>query len=341
MNLVESTAGQSPVRVLVVIVNYKTAALTVACLCSLATEIAENRWIRVTVVDNDSGDSNVIAAAIQARGWSDWVSLTQAERNGGFAYGNNRGIEPALKWSEPPDYFLILNPDTEVRSGAIRSLVEFLDEHPRVGIAGGSFEFEDGSAWPIAFRFHSALSQLEQGIRLGPVSRMLRNRMVVRTMGGEPAEVDWVSGASMMIRRQVVQDVGLMDEGYFLYFEETDYCLQARRAGWSCWYVPHSRVMHICGQSTGVSSRENKLKRMPAYWFASRSRYFVKNHGLAYARIADVAFGVGLALWNLRRILTRHPQVDPPGMLADFWRSSVLFKSARDVRRLMGGPHIA
>jgi N-acetylglucosaminyl-diphospho-decaprenol L-rhamnosyltransferase len=341
MSKPDFSSGKSPIRVLVVIVNYKTATLTVACLRSLAAEVALHPWIKVTVVENDSGDGAVLAASIRANGWGDWVSLTLTERNGGFSYGNNRGIAPALRWSEPPDYFLILNPDTEVRTGAIRALADFLDEHPRVGIAGSSFEFEDGSAWPIAFRFHSALGQFEQGIRLGSVTRLLCKLTVARTMGAEPAEVDWVAGASMMIRRQVVRDIGLMDEGYFLYFEEADYCLQARRAGWPCWYVPQSRVMHMCGQSTGVSSRDNKLKRMPAYWFASRSRYFVKNHGLAYARIADVAFGVGLALWNLRRILTRHPQVDPPGMLADFWRSSVLFKSARDVRRLMGGPHIA
>lgn len=315
------------VHVLVVIVNYKLAGLTVACLRSLEPEVAADPRIRAVVVENDSGDGDAISAAIWEHGWGDWASLRIAERNGGFSYGNNRGIEPALQWPEPPDYFLLLNPDTELRSGAIRELVKYMDAHPEVGIAGSSFEDQDGSEWPIAFRFPTVWSQFEQGIQFGPVSWLLWNRIVARTMGREPAEVDWVAGASMMVRRKVIEDIGLMDEGYFLYFEEVDFCLRARRAGWPCWYVPQSRVMHISGQSTGVSARERKLKRMPAYWFASRSRYFVKNHGLAYARLTDLAFGVGLALRTLRRLLLKRPDRDPPGMLADFWRTSVLFQS--------------
>ena len=331
---------QTPAHTLVVIVNYKTAALTIACLRSLAPEVAEDPGIRVVVVENASGDGDAIAAAIREHAWGDWATLTIAARNGGFSYGNNRGIAPALAWPTPPDYFLILNPDTEVRSGAIRELVGYMNAHPEVGIAGSSFENEDGSLWPIAFRFHTVWSQFENAIQFGPISRLLRNRVAARIMGREPAEVDWVSGASMMVRRKVIEDVGLMDEGYFLYFEEVDFCLQARRAGWPCWYVPQSRVMHISGASTGVSARDRKLKRMPAYWFESRSRYFVKNHGVAYARLTDLAYGVGLTLSTLRGFLSRRASRDPPGMLWDFWRTSVLFKRGREVRRRFGGPGV-
>lgn len=330
-------AAGSAVRALVVIVNYKTAELTAACLRSLEPEVASDPGIRAVVVENASGDDKAIGATILEHGWGAWAALTIAERNGGFSYGNNRGIEPALRWPNPPDYFLLLNPDTEVRSGAIRALVDYMDTHPDVGIAGCSFENEDGSDWPIAFRFPTAWSQFEQGIRFGPVTRLLKNRVVARTMGREPAEVDWVAGACMMVRRKVVEDIGLMDEGYFLYFEEVDFCLRARRAGWRCWYVPQSRVMHISGASTGVSARDRKLKRMPAYWFESRSRYFVKNHGLAYARLTDLAFGVGLTLSTLRNLLSGRPSKDPPGMLLDFWKTSVLFQRGRDVRRRLDG----
>jgi N-acetylglucosaminyl-diphospho-decaprenol L-rhamnosyltransferase len=324
---------QKPVRVLVIIVNYKTAGLTIACLRSLEPQIAADPWIRVVVVENDSGDAEAIAAAITEHDWGSWASLVIAERNGGFSYGNNLGIKPALRWSEPPDYFLLLNPDTEVRGRAIQALVEYMDPRPEVGIAGSSFEYPDGSEWPIAFRFPTAWSEFEYGIRLGPISRLLKNRVVAREMGREPAEVDWVSGASMMVRREVIEDVGLMDEGYFLYFEEVDFCLRARRAGWPCWYVPQSRVMHIVGQSTGVSAQERKLDRMPPYWFASRSRYFVTNYGLTYARLADLAFGLGLTFWTVYRLLRRRRSSDPPGMLVDFWRTSVLFQSAGGVHR--------
>jgi GT2 family glycosyltransferase len=132
----------------------------------------------------------------------------------------------------------------------------------------------------------------------------------------------------MIVRREVFRDAGLMDEGYFLYFEETDFCLQARRAGWPCWYVPASRVMHESGQCTGVSARRQRPGRRPAYWFASRRRYFVKNHGPLYARLADLAFGLGYALWRLRRVLQRKPDTDPPHLLRDFVKYN-LFRSRK------------
>src|SRR4030095_15275575 len=171
MSSVSEQQEASPVRVLVVIVNYKSAALTIACLRSIEPEIGKDQWIRVVVVENGSGEGETIEAAIQAQNWSSWASLKIAERNGGFSYGNNLGIQWALRWTQRPGYFLMINPDTEVRSGAIRALVEYMDAHPDVGIAGSSFENQDGSDWPIAFRFPSVWSQFEEGIRFGPVSR--------------------------------------------------------------------------------------------------------------------------------------------------------------------------
>jgi N-acetylglucosaminyl-diphospho-decaprenol L-rhamnosyltransferase len=149
---------------------------------------------------------------------------------------------------------------------------------------------------------------------------------VARTMTGEEAQVDWLPGASMMIRREVFKSIGLMDEGYFLYYEETDFCLQARRANWSCWYVPQSRVMHIAGQSTGVTDRKAVPRRLPQYWFNSRRRYFTKNHGIFYAALADLAWTVGFVLWRLRRVVQRKPDTDPPKFLEDFLRNSVFLK---------------
>jgi N-acetylglucosaminyl-diphospho-decaprenol L-rhamnosyltransferase len=329
-------SARASVRVLVVIVSYRTASLTVACLQSLQAEVSNCRSIRVVVVDNASGDATQVKAAIEANEWGDWVTLLVAPRNGGFSYGNNRGIAPTLDWQQPPDYFLLLNADTEVRGRAVGALVDFMDAHPTVGIAGSSFENPDGTDWPLAFRFPSIAGQFEQAVRLGIVTRLLRHWVVARTMGHQPAEVDWVAGASMMIRRQVIEDVGLMDEAYFLYFEEVDYCLQARRAGWSCWYVPQSRVMHICGQSTGVSSPQQNTRPLPDYWFASRSRFFVKNHGVVYARFADLAFGLGLILRYLRRRITGLVVAEPQRLLSDFWRTSVLFIRGEALRRRIG-----
>jgi GT2 family glycosyltransferase len=323
----------SPQRLLIVIVNYKTAQLTLSCLRSLDTEARSLPGVRVVVVENASGEEEVLARGIGEQGYSPWVDLVVAPRNGGFCYGNNLAIRPALKSEQPPQYVLLLNSDTEIFPGAVRSLLEFADAHPRAGIFGSSFTNPDGSPWPYAFRFITAWSELERGVQLGLLSRLLKNHAVPRTMGQEPAPVDWVAGASMLIRRQVFEAIGLMDEGYFLYFEEVDFCLRARRAGWPCWYVPQSRVMHIAGQSTGVSVRDRRPGRLPAYYFESRHRYFLKNFGPVHTLAADLAFGLGYASYRLRRWLQRKPDQDPQHLLADFWRHSTLLNWSRLSRR--------
>jgi N-acetylglucosaminyl-diphospho-decaprenol L-rhamnosyltransferase len=320
-------------RLLIVIVNYKTAQLTLACLRSLESELKDVPGCRVAVVDNDSGDGAQLCEAIRTNAWEDWVTLRISSRNGGFNAGNNEAIRPALVSGEPPHLVMLLNADTEVRSGAIRTLVEFMKAHPEVGIAGSGIDNPDGSPWPFAFRFITPANQLLNGLRLGVLDRLFERSVVARRMSQcRPAPVDWVAGCSMIIRKEVFDDVGLMDESFFLYYDEVDFCLRAYRAGWPCWYVPQSRIMHIGGQSTGLvglgGAREDtsvRRKRVPRYWFESRRHYFVKNFGIAGAIAADLAFGIGYACWRLRRRLQRKPDLDPPHMLADFWRHSVLF----------------
>jgi GT2 family glycosyltransferase len=308
------------VHVLIAIINYRTGNLVVECLRSLEPEVEAAGDVQVVVVDNASGDASpdVIDDAIKNDGWSDWATLRRLPKNGGFAYGNNLGVRTCWNQSERPDYFWLLNPDCEVRPGATATLVRFLDEHPRAGIAGSSLEFEDGEPWPMAFRFPTLWAELEDGLRFGPVSRLLEDRKVTRVMGDTPERVDSLPGASMMVRADVFESVGLMDEGYFLYYEETDFCLKVAKHGWETWYVPASRVMHICGQSTGVTVVDERPKRLPAYWFESRRRYYTKNHGPLYALGADLLFMASRTAAEVRRTLERKPSQDPPKLLSDF-----------------------
>jgi GT2 family glycosyltransferase len=308
----------------IVVVSYKSAALTVDCLASVAAErAAAPSNIRCVVIDNASGDEPVVAAAIAANGWGDWARVVVAPRNGGFAYGNNLGLKE-LERDGRVDFVHLLNPDTVLRPGAIAALTGFLQAHPRAGIAGGVFENGDGSEWAIAFRFPSALGELEQGVKVGLVSRLLAKACVPMTMGANPAPADWLSGASMMIRREVFDRIGGLDETFFLYFEETEFCHRAKRAGFEVWYVPASRVVHIAGQSTKVTERNVGPRRLPSYWFDSRRLYFTLTHGRAYAAWADalaiVAGGAGLAKSALLGRLGSHV----PHFLRDLWRHSAL-----------------
>ena len=309
-------------KILVIIVNYKTPDLTINCLHSLIPEIQLLPGMTVTVVDNHSGDDSVakIQAAIANENWH-WVNLIASQHNGGFAYGNNLAMSPAMESADTPDYFLLLNPDTEIRTGAIKILVDFLEQHPQAGLAGSSYELADGTLWQMTLRFPSCLSELDSGLRLSLVSKLLKKWVTAQPAGDRITETDWLPGASMLIRRQVVESVGLMDEGYFLYYEETDYCLQAKRAGWSCWYVPQSVVMHIGGQSTGVEAAGRPPERLPQYCFDSRQRYFTKNHGRLYAAIADLLWILGFSLWKIRQFVQRKPNLDPPYYFRDFLRN--------------------
>jgi N-acetylglucosaminyl-diphospho-decaprenol L-rhamnosyltransferase len=316
-------------RTLVVVVNYRTPRLTINCIRSLGPELAASPGSRLIVVDNASGDDSfeAIRAAIASHGWEGWAEVIASPVNGGFAAGNNTAIRVARERGETPDLVWLVNPDAEVRPGALAALCAFMQAHPTTGIAGGSLENEGGQPWPYAFRFPSLWSEIDNGLRLGVISRWLARRSVVQPMGSDPQRVDWISGANFMIRGEVIDRIGLMDEQYFLYFEETDYCRRAQRFGWECWYVPHARVMHMAGQSTGISSTaEGQPRRRPAYWFESRRRYFVKNHGRAYALLTDLAWLSCFAVWRLRRRIQNKPDRDPPGMLADFARHSLLWR---------------
>lgn len=318
--------------VLVIIVNYRTAQLTVECLASLEAELRGHPQSRVVVVENASNDGSagVIAAAIEARGWGAWARMVESPVNGGFAYGNNVALRLGMEGGAGHDYFWLLNPDTAVRPGALQALLDFMRPRPEVGIVGSAIEAQDGELWPYAFRFPTLLSELDHGLRLGLVSRLLRPWSVLWPMSDHAAQVDWVVGASMMVRRSVFDTIGLMDEHYFLYYEETDFCLQARRAGWQCWYVPQSRVMHIAGQSTGVTGKQDEIKRLPKYWFDSRRRFFIKNRSRAYAMATDLVWVASYMLWRGRRVLQRRDDTDPPHLLADFLRHSSL--ATADIR---------
>jgi N-acetylglucosaminyl-diphospho-decaprenol L-rhamnosyltransferase len=315
--------------VLVVIVHYRTPGLVIECLRSLDAEMRAWGNASAVVIDNQSRDGSVprIADALRDERWCDWARLVEAPVNGGFAYGNNQVIGPALAGPNPPQYFWLLNPDTTAYPDAMGALVEFMAARPNVGLAGSAIEEQRGVVWPYAFRFPSLLSELDDGLKLGLVTKLLSRWAILAPMDGREACVDWVPGASLMVKREVFEAIGLMDEDYFLYYEETDFCLQAQRAGWQCWYVPKSRVFHVAGASTGMVDRPPEPRRLPHYWFESRRRYFIKNHSRLYAMATDLVWIASHALWRLRRVLQRKPGFEPPHLLGDFMRHSSLVTS--------------
>jgi N-acetylglucosaminyl-diphospho-decaprenol L-rhamnosyltransferase len=332
-----SSEADARMKLLVVIVNYRVAHLVIECLESVAREINTVPGIHVAVCENGTGDDSAdrIQKAIDAQGWGGWCSLTAISPNLGFTGGNNVILRPVVTSKNPPQYILLLNADTVVLPNAFKALVDFMDEHPKVGIAGSRLQAVDGTVQCSAFRFPSPMSEFESGVKLGLVSRLLDRWKTVLPLPSQTSETDWVSGTSMIIRLKVLQDIGLLDEGYYTYFDDVDICLNARRAGWPTWYVAESQVIHLEGQSTGVTHKV--LQRRPSYLFEARRRYFLKNHGPMYAAFVDAARISGLGLWRLRTVLTGKKDSTPPYFLTDSIKHSVFLSGfrLRDVQNPM------
>ncbi|MBC7605081.1 MAG: glycosyltransferase family 2 protein, partial [Ramlibacter sp.] len=284
----------------VLIVNYRTGTLVVDCLASLVSELPSLQGGRVIVVDNASGDDSMehIGAAIKARGWGNWAELIALPRNGGFAYGNNRALERVRALDPAFGAIVCLNPDATVRPGALAALLGQFGVTPQVGIVGALIEDERGVQQRAGHNFPSPLGELERSAQLGLLTRALTPREVLQVHADVPRRFDWVSGACFAVRREVIDQIGAFDEGYFLYFEETDFCLRAQRAGWSCWHVPQAEVVHLEGASTGINV---SAQRRPPYWYASRRRYFLKAYGVTGLFAADLLWAIGRCSLVLRR----------------------------------------
>jgi hypothetical protein len=328
-------------KLLAVVINYRTAAMTIEALRCLVPELRAIPGSRAVVVENGSGDGSLEAleAALRAEGWGDVVFLAASERNRGFAGGINFAVRPALEGTERPNYVYLLNSDAFVAPGAVRLLLEFLERRRDVGICGSYIHGLAGEPHETAFRFPTILGELIAWVPLWPFTPLLRRYAVAMPIPTRPQAVDWLAGASMLIRREVFDSIGAFDDGFFMYFEETDFCLRARRAGFPTWYLPESRVAHVGGGSTGLLDAR---RPRPAYWFESRRRYLCKHRGAPYLWAANAAWVAGFALAQLRRRVKRLPNPDPPRLLRDFLRHNLLprraFSPERDGTRLADSP---
>lgn len=268
----------------VVIVSYNTRALLRACLASLRAGNVET----IRVVDNGSTDGSIE----MVRGEFPEVELIVPGSNLGFAAGNNL----AIRKSEAR-FVCLLNPDTVVLDGALEKLVDFLVRHPAAGVAGPQLLNPDGTYQHSAFRFPGLL-QAYFDFRPGP-PRVLNSRLNGRYPTGrsEPFEIDHPLGACMVVRREAIEQAGLLDEDYFMYCEEVDWCWRIRKAGWKIFSVPAARVVHYGGASTS-QFRE----KMYVELFRSRLRLYDRIHGKpvssAYRRL--VRWGVSSELERSR-----------------------------------------
>lgn len=286
----------------VIVVSYNTRDLTRDCLAAAYAAIeAAGLDAHVWVVDNASTDGS--AEEVQRR--FPQVTLIASDTNLGFAGGNNVALQAMGALDQPPRHVLLLNSDTVAHADALGQMVSFLDASPHVGAVGAQLLYGDGSFQHGAFHFPTLLMAL---FDFWP----LRNRLAdtrlngryppSRYAAGEPFPIDHPLGAALMMRWQTFRQVGPLDEGYFMYCEEIDWCLRAKRAGWAIYCVPRARVVHLAGQST----RQFREAMVLALW-RSRYRLFERHYPPAYrwAIRCIVAAGMAAEARRTRRALHR------------------------------------
>ncbi len=302
-------------RVAAIVLNYKTPELAASCARSALACLDPERDV-LLVVDNDSGDDSAERLRKELAGVTrPEARVIESGHNGGFAFGNNVGIR-----SVSARAYLLLNSDTIVSPGAVESLFAFLESHPRAGLVGPRLEWQDGEVQQSGFRFHRPVTELIAGSATGPIQRLFARWDVPLEVSATPRPVEWASFAAIMIRAEVIRAVGGLDEGYFMYFEDSDYCLAAARAGFQTWQEPAARVVHLRGQSSPVKRLHAARQRLPRYYYASRARYYRKNFGPAGWLAANLAWTAGRGVSWLRETLGSKERHTVERQLLDTWR---------------------
>lgn len=279
-----SPSGQKP-QLSIIIVSWNVSDLLRQCLASLAAQ-RQALEFEVIVVDSASQDGSAAMVSQQFP----WVRLLAQTENVGFPRGNNIGMQAARG-----ALFLLLNPDTIVTEGALQEMYTMMAQHEDIGLLGPRLRYPDGSIQSSRRRFPTRLTAFFESTWLEPWApeAIIRHYRALDLPEGETVDVDWVMGAAMMVRSVGVEQVGLMDEAYFMYSEELDWCRRIKDAGWRVVYHPAAEIIHYEGKSSeqAVTSRHINFQR-------AKLRYFRKYHGRLFSNILR-AFLLLNYIWQL------------------------------------------
>ena len=286
-----------PADLSVVTVNWKVADLVGELLGSIHAN-KEDLAVEVYVVDNDSRDHiEDVVAKFRAR--SDVpVTLIRNDRNLGFAKANNQAIRRCSG-----RVVALLNPDTRVTKGALKRMLDWMAARPDVGIAGPKLLNQDGSLQESVRRFPRLVDQaliLLKLQHLWPSAPPFRTYLAKDFDYGKEQDVDQLMGAALFVRRKVFEGVGLLDERFFIWFEEVDFCKRAKAAGWGVVYVPSVQIVH----RGGASFAQAMTLRKQRYFSASMAKYFRKHRGTWTLLVLALPMLIGLLAASLLSLWT-------------------------------------
>lgn len=256
----------------IIIVNYNMGALVKACVESLLPQI-NLKETEIIVVDNNSKDETVALLR------SDFpeISVIDNQVNVGLAAGVNRGIAAAKG-----KYDLILNPDIIALPRSIKTLLEFMEKNPKVGVAGAQLLSPNGKIQTSCFRFYKPMTIIYRRTHLGKTTAGKQEiaRFLMKDFNRERSRtVEWIMGACMMVRSSAIKEVGGMDERFFLYFEDVDWCRRFWRSGWQVMYVPAAQCSHFHQRSSEGGLLRLLTSPSARAHIASAIKYFSKYRG--------------------------------------------------------------
>jgi N-acetylglucosaminyl-diphospho-decaprenol L-rhamnosyltransferase len=266
--------------VAVVVVSYDSGQEVSRCVRSVFEAAGDSR-VEVLIVDNHSRDGSARAAASANPG----TRLIENGSNRGFIAAANQGIRATTA-----PFIFLLNPDAEITLGTLGGLVKVARDRPRAGAIGVLTRKPDGSIYPSARKIPTLLEAIGHAF-LGPFdpdNRFSRAYTMAEWDRSSERRVDWVSGSSMLLRRAALDQVGLLDEGYWMYVEDLDLCTRLQAAGWEVWFSPEVDVVHIGGTTTAGRKRYTLHHSMSVY------RYFVKFRSAGWKAALRPAAWVGL-----------------------------------------------
>lgn len=302
-------------RIAVIVLNYCTPELAIEAARSAALDVDPTQDV-VIIVDNNSPDGSAARMETALKELNlPHIRLIRSPKNGGFAAGNNVGIR-----SITAQAYVLLNSDTVVRPGAIAKLFSVLSEGDHIGLVSPLLCGMDDEPQISCFKFMGLASEFIRGASTAAITRLLKRYNVPLGVQSARSEVPWTSFACVMIQDRVFEQVGLLDEGYFMYFEDADYCRSAQKAGFRIVHEPAARVVHLRGKSSPVKSASSLRKRRPSYYYEARSRYFQRGYGPAGPVLANLAWTLGVLVVLPRQILGKKVPTVMEGEFMDNWR---------------------
>lgn len=269
------------------ILNYRTPVLTLDCLASLAEERRGEVSFEVWLIDNASGDDSVprIREALRERGWDSWVRFEALEENLGFAGGNNYLIRKCLQSEAPPVFQLLLNSDTRVHAGAVSKSVAWMRAHPGAGAFSCMLRNEDGSVQNVCRKFPRPDRETVRALGLPYAFPRLFAGADLEDPGWDregarDREVEWIGGAFLLARTEAIREAGVMDDSFFFYGEDTEWCYRFRAHGWGIYFDPGPEITHLGGGSSDPSRLLDRRKEI-LLW---KARFRVQRQ--CYGRVA-------------------------------------------------------